>query len=118
MTTTEMFPMDVKEINKCIVMTPRVREITFKNTRAFLNFVKDTVTKTGAGPTRYVLDLKNIEIIDSVSLGTLVAVLKYVRSQAGELVVANVSDPINELFELLHFHSVFKIYPKLEDALN
>jgi anti-anti-sigma factor len=112
------FMMEVRVAGDSVVLTPDAREITFKNTRDFLKRVKDIIVDADPVPTRFILDLRNVEIIDSVSLGTLVALLKYARSLKSDIVVANVSEPIRDLFDLLHFNSVFSIFATLEDALK
>jgi anti-anti-sigma factor len=112
------FPMETEIINGRLVLTPGGREITFKNTRDFLKKAKLAVAESGDEVSHFILDLRNIEIVDSVSLGSLVAIFKYVRDRKGELVIANASEPIRDLFELLHFTNVFKVHETLEDALR
>lgn len=118
MMDNSLFKLESKTVGINVVMTPQVREITFKNTRDFLKEAKRVVADTCDVAKRYVLDLEHIEIIDSVSLGCLVAVFKYAKDNECELVVANAAEPIKDLFELLHFTSVFKIFPTIEDALK
>jgi len=91
-----------------------MKEITFRNSRDFLQQVKDAVDRESC---ETVLDLENVELIDSVSLGTLVAIKKYVKRQGCDVRVANLSYMIYELFRLLNFPAVFKIFDSVEEAV-
>ncbi len=95
-----------------IVITPLVNEITHNNNRGFLNAVKDSLIDHSGD---VVIDMSNIQIIDSVSLGSLVAALKYVRSRGGEMFIAGAAPAILQLFDMLNFRSIFKIYDNVEN---
>jgi anti-anti-sigma factor len=108
----------VFEIDKAdgfIVLTPLVKELTFKNSRNFLAQAKDKLEEEGTF--NVILCMKNVEIIDSMSLGTLVAVLKYVKKLGGDLVITDLAEPIKVLFSLLNFTSVFHCYSSVGDAV-
>jgi len=109
------FHMIVDRHDGVVVITPTVRELTFKNSKDFLAQAKNLLDAPGL---HVVLNLENVEIIDSMSLGTLMALLKHLRKLGGDLVVAALSEPIRELFKLLNFTSVFRCFTTVEKALE
>ncbi|MFA6451043.1 MAG: STAS domain-containing protein [bacterium] len=105
--------LEIESRGEFLIITPVVVDITFKNARFVLKTVKDAVENNKR---KVIMNMKHVEIIDSVSLGTLVAILKYVRSLGGDMVIANASMQIKELFFLLNFQSVFRLFDCAEDA--
>jgi anti-anti-sigma factor len=109
----EKIDLEMEQRGDFLVITPLVKDITFKNARYVLKTVKDVV---GNKNRKVILNMKHVEIIDSVSLGTLVAILKYIRSLGGDMVIASVSAQIQDLFYLLNFQSVFRMFEDAADA--
>lgn len=70
-----------------------------------------------SGPKRIVLDLSNVDFIDSSGLGTLVSILK-VLGNNGELCISGLQEPVMSLFRLTRMNKVFRVYPSAEDAVT
>jgi anti-sigma B factor antagonist len=66
------------------------------------------------GAKTLLMDLKDITFIDSSGLGTLVSVLKKVRSQNSEMVVCSINPQVKMLFELTSMDRVFTIFEDRE----
>ncbi|MEO1790689.1 MAG: STAS domain-containing protein [Cyanobacteria bacterium J06629_19] len=66
-----------------------------------------------AGAKTLLMDLKETTFVDSSGLGTLVSVLKKVRSQDCEMYVCSINPQVKMLFELTSMDRVFEIF---EDA--
>ncbi len=56
------------------------------------------------------IDLKNVTFIDSSGLGTLVVLLKQIRSLDRKLCICSINDQVRMLFELTSMDRVFEIY--------
>ncbi len=56
------------------------------------------------------VDLKDITFIDSSGLGTLVVLLKKVRSLSRKLYICSINDQVRMLFELTSMDRVFEVY--------
>lgn len=56
-----------------------------------------------------VIDLANVELIDSTGLAVLVATHKSVREKEGDLTLVNVGEAIVELFKLTHLDRFFNL---------
>ena len=64
-----------------------------------------------------VLDLSDVEFIDSSGLGTLVSILKTLGGQ-GDLVICGVQKPLLVLFELTRLDRVFRLYNDPKEAIE
>jgi anti-sigma B factor antagonist len=64
-----------------------------------------------------VLDLRGVELIDGAGLGRLLAILHRVNANGGTLRLASPTRRTLNLLQLTNLHTVFEIYPALEDAL-
>lgn len=70
------------------------------------------------GQTRLVVDLEDVNFIDSSGLGALVTALKTVklRNTDGDIRLANVRPPVVALLEIIRLHRVFSSYPSVDLA--
>ena len=75
-------------------------------------------TVTARGPEGLVLDLDQVEFIDSTGLGVMVGAAKRMRINDGQLRIVCSQPHLNELFELTRLNEVFDLYETLEDALH
>ena len=63
------------------------------------------------------IDLRQIEFIDSSGLGSLLSVLRNLNNKQGELKLFGMSKPVQAMFELVRMHRLFAIYNTREEAL-
>ena len=64
-----------------------------------------------------VLDLRDIEMIDSAGLGSLLTALHLAQASGSNLRLASPNRRTLSLFQLTNLDTVFEIYPALQDAL-
>ena len=64
----------------------------------------------GEKPGKLVVDLENVNVVDSIGLGVLISARNHLKKSGGELVVTNVSKEICQLLKQMHLdrHIVFK----------
>ncbi|MFH1742747.1 MAG: STAS domain-containing protein, partial [bacterium] len=67
---------------------------------------------------RFVVDLKELSYISSAGLGVLMGMLQEVREHDGDLKVANMSDKIRNLFDMLGFSRLVRIYEGVDKAVE
>lgn len=67
---------------------------------------------------KIIIDLKGVDYIDSSGFGCFLSVMKAARNNYGVLKFANPEPRVTELFETLHLHTVFQIYPDIDTALR
>ena len=68
------------------------------------------------GPARVVLDLAQIDFIDSSGLGAIVATMKLLAPDQ-KLELASLSENVNKVFRLTRMDSVFSIHDDVDAAL-
>lgn len=73
---------------------------------------------TADGKKHILLDFAGITFMDSAGLGSLVLLLKTVRSYGGKLYLCNVNQQIQMLFELTNMDSIFEIFESPEAFLQ
>ena len=78
---------------------------------------QQVVSLVGEGHTRIVLDLTQVDFVDSIGLGVIVSVLKRVRSHGGELVLVGPVPRVRALFELTRLDEILELHDRLDDAL-
>ena len=65
-----------------------------------------------------VIDLTQVDFMDSSGLVALVTALKTARKNGCRLVLCNVQDPVRLVFELTHLDSVFEIFESYDAVLT
>lgn len=71
---------------------------------------------TEQGTDRIVLDLGGLSFMDSTGLGVLVAGLKRLKSRGGELVLAQMQDPVKKVLQVTGLDKVFDIRPSVGEV--
>ncbi|CAN5450919.1 anti-sigma factor antagonist BldG [soil metagenome] len=66
---------------------------------------------------RIVVDLEDVDFIDSTGLGVLIGALKRVRTHDGDLVLICTEPRIVKVFEITGLNQVFQIHPSLAAAV-
>ena len=66
---------------------------------------------------RVVVELSEVEVIDSAGLGELVVVHMWIRASGSALKLAGANPRVRQLLELTNLMSVFDVHPTLDDAL-
>jgi len=77
-------------------------------------FLKDAINETSVS--KIVLDMSEVNYIDSAGLGSLVALYKDVRMAEKELVLASLKQTVIRIFEMTRLDRVFKIVQTVEEA--
>ena len=81
--------------------------------------LKDKIVKEiDNGVKRVILNLTNVDYIDSAGLGVLVALLKRIKKEQGVLRIAGLKPNIMKIFQLTRLNQIFDIYNTEEEASN
>lgn len=79
---------------------------------------KDTVRELASGSThRVVLDMSNVEFLDSSGLGALVAAMKHLGANR-PLELAALSKNVKKVFQLTRMDKVFTLHDRVSDAIE
>jgi anti-sigma B factor antagonist len=66
--------------------------------------------KLEAGKKKIIMNLAEINYIDSTGLGELVGVYRQVKSQGGELKLLNLNKKVSDLLQITKLYTVFDIH--------
>jgi len=65
-----------------------------------------------------ILNLKEIKILNSLGINTLIKVFTKCRNNGGDLYIVNISDKINQVLLLTKLNTVLNIAPSVDDAVK
>ena len=68
--------------------------------------------------TKLILNLENINFIDSTGFGVFLSIMKTANNNYGFFKICNINPEVMELFKLLQLHNVFEIYSTQEDCIK
>ena len=69
-------------------------------------------------PAILVVDMTDVEFMDSSGLATLVGALKWCRLNGSELRLAGLAQGVRSIFEICRLETVFQIYSSQAEALS
>ena len=81
---------------------------------AFKNAMRD---ETDGGPETVILDLSEVNFIDSSGLGAIVAAMKHM-GQDRTLALAGLTPTVEKVFRLTRMDSVFSLFSTLDGAID
>lgn len=79
---------------------------------------KCLVSAIDNGNKEIILDFTALDFISSAGLRVLLIGVKKLKLVNGKIVLVSVKDYIKEILEISGFHTLFQVYPNLEEALN
>lgn len=98
-----------------LVVMPTGPSLDAREARDFKDRVVSLINESNSHS--IVIDMRNLQFIDSSGLGTFLSILKTLHVQGGELKLANLNKPIRTIFELVSMHKIFEIYNTTEEAV-
>lgn len=107
--------LEITKSEKCIVLKPLKQNIDVTTSSAFKGRIIDLINQ---GNTFFLLNLSQVEFVDSSGLGVLISILKMTKKNSGEMVLCELNHPVSNLFNLTRMNSVFKIYANEKEGLN
>lgn len=72
----------------------------------------------GRGETRIVLDLSDLEYIDSSGLGSFVRLMKESRASGGDVRLVNPTNEVRKVLELTRLNRVFDVRETVNEAIE
>ena len=104
----------IETIDNMIVMTVQYEALDAKSSKDF----RDEFQQASEHGKQILVDLSNVEFVDSAGLGAMVASLKRLRANGGDMRICGVHKPVRALFELVRMHRLVEIYNDREEALS
>jgi anti-sigma B factor antagonist len=113
--TSTQFP--VLPADRAMVIRPRAARVDIEVAGQFRHALLQLVEQ---GHRSLVVDMSEVNFIDSSGLGALVSALKALKTQDrnGDIRLANVQQPVVALLEIIRLQRVFTSYPSVEQAVS
>jgi anti-sigma B factor antagonist len=67
---------------------------------------------------KIICDLEKLNYIASAGIGVFLKFLQEAKSKKGDLVLVGMQKQVRDVFDLLKFTSLFKIYSNIEEAIK
>lgn len=100
---------------KVLIVTPTGPSLDAREAREFKEKVISLISQNETHS--IVIDMQNLQFIDSSGLGTFLSILKTLHVHDGELKLCHLNKPIRTIFELVSMHKIFEIYNTAEEAI-
>ncbi len=68
--------------------------------------------------TSVVLDIQNLEFVDSSGLGAFLSCLRLLNAAGGELKISGMRRPVVALFELVRMHRICDVFDTVDEAVK
>ena len=109
--------IDIGERNGAAVVRPAGARVDLQVAGEFRTTLLQLID---VGHHRLVVDLGDVNFVDSSGLGALVSALRALKQLAGggDIRLANVQPPVVALLEIIRLHRVFSSYPSVDQAIQ
>ena len=107
---------EINRIGPTSVATFTVTELTQEQGVSMLSDLLDDLAASGA--IHFVLDIQNVQFMDSACLGCLVEALNRMAKSGGKIALANTANSVQSLFRLTQLDRVFPICADVMAALK
>ncbi|MCC8423762.1 STAS domain-containing protein [Mucilaginibacter sp. UR6-11] len=104
-----------KEDEKNLMINLNLQEASLANADEFKT---DLIKLFDAHHKRIVLNLEQVQYIDSSFLGALVSSLKYLMSFKEDLILVGLRPDIADMFALIRLDKIFNIYSDFSEAID
>jgi anti-anti-sigma factor len=81
-------------------------------------FEKNLSDLISKGETAFLVNLSELEYISSAGLRSILATAKKLKEKQGKIFFAGLRGPVEEVFKISGFHSIFKVFDSEEAALK
>ena len=109
------FQISTRELDR-ITVVDVVGKLTLSDSRTQL---RDLIhVSAGNGHKRFLLNLADVEFIDSDGMGELVRCYTFVRQSGGEMKLVHVQKKVQDLLQLTRLNTLFEIYSEEQAALE
>ena len=105
----------VRNVGDVTVVDINGRIVLGDESAALRHLIAELLSK---GDRKIVLNLANVNYVDSSGLGALVSSFATVRRQGGELKLVKLPDKVDDLMEVTRLYTVFDIADNEEEAIR
>jgi anti-sigma B factor antagonist len=89
----------------------------FINAHTVRVFEDELQKAMGGGRYRIVVSGQDLRYVASAGLGALMGVIEEVRSNGGDIRIAELNETVRNIFEMLGFNHLYRIFPSEQEAI-
>ena len=104
----------VEQIGGITVITLPGDHLDASNAKAFKIALQPVVESS----TQVVLDLHNLQFVDSSGLGAMLSCRRILREKGGDLKLCRATRQVTLAFELVNAHKIFEFFPTSAEAVK
>lgn len=102
--------------NQILVITINQESLDARVSSTFKENVLDLIQSNKVN--RVILDISQLQFIDSSGLGTFLSIQRFLTGIGGALKLSCISKPVHTMFEIVSMHKIFEIFPTTEEAIH
>jgi anti-sigma B factor antagonist len=106
--------MESRRVDDVVVVCPR----GFINAHTVRQFEQELNSALEAGHFKIVINGSGLAYIASAGLGVIMGLIEEVRSRGGDIRLADLNETVMNIFEVLGFNHLCKVFDKEEDAIQ
>ncbi|CAN5510807.1 STAS domain-containing protein [soil metagenome] len=106
---------ETKELNGVTFLSIYTKRATADIAKEFKTYLFSLIERDEKK--KIIIDLTNVEFVDSSFLGAIVSGLKKVTGIKGDIKVLGLQPPVRAMFELTRLYKVFEIFDSRDDAV-
>jgi anti-anti-sigma factor len=106
---------EAMDYNTLIFRVDMGKKVDLENSNDLWIFFK---TLADGGAKKFIVDMKNLEYIDSSGIGVIINTAKLIRPKKGDIVLINVSQSIRDIFKVINLQEFIKTFNLEAEALN
>jgi anti-sigma B factor antagonist len=106
--------LNVQPSGDVAVVTVQVEFLDGGNAKAF----KEQITPVCGQYHKVVLDLGQVQFVDSTGCGAILTCLKQLSAAKGDLKLCRVTRPVQALFDLVRIQRILECYATVEEAVK
>jgi anti-anti-sigma factor len=76
------------------------------------------ITIVTGGAIKVLLDMRNVDFIDSRGIGIIINSAKRLHQVEGDIVLINISEKISRIFDTLNLHRLIKVFDSEDEAMR
>ena len=81
-------------------------------------FEKDIIDLISKGENNFIINCSKLEYISSAGLRSILATAKQLKEKQGKILFAELFGPVQEVFKISGFYSIFQAYDTEQAAIN
>lgn len=97
------------------VIEIHINKLDLFETSKILSSIEDTLKSLNYPD--LIIDLSNINIMDSSGVGSLIAIKNILKKNEKEMIITGVNETIAKVFYMTKMNTFFKVLPTIEEAI-